>query len=84
MWQNLTSLFRWVFNLGQQTHQNSQDIKELQSEVKRLTDAVQYFAYELQNVRENERHEREKLELRLENKMLRSERRLPPSKNDEE
>jgi hypothetical protein len=81
MWQNLTNLLRWVFDFGQKTQKNSQDIEELQREVKRLTDAVQCLAFELQRQRENEAHEREKMLLRLENELLKFERRLPSSKN---
>jgi hypothetical protein len=41
--------------------------------------ALQRLAYELERQGDNERHEREKLTLRLENILLRSERNLLPA-----
>lgn len=40
-------------------------------------------AYELNRTNENERHEREKMALRLENELLKFERRLPSAKEND-
>ena len=42
--------------------------------------AVERLAYEIHRVSDKEGHEREQLALRLENELLKFERRLPPAK----
>jgi hypothetical protein len=42
------------------------------------------LAYEVRRVQDEEKHEREKLALRLENELLKFERRLPAGKTTEE
>ncbi len=49
-------------------------------EVRNLWRAVEVLTFEVQRTRETDAHEREKLALRLENEMLRFERRLPAPK----
>lgn len=75
MWQKIIELSRLVFNFGDQTRQNTEDIRELQREVQRLSRAVELLATELRHVRDQERVEREKLALQMENELL---RRLGP------
>jgi uncharacterized protein YoxC len=77
--------------LTQRTEQNQieieelrQELKELSAAVKELNTTVQRLIYELHRVSENERHEREKMALRLENEMLKFERRLPQGRSDGE
>ena len=60
------------------------EIKELRQELKDLIAVVQRLAYEIHRASENEAHEREKLVLRLENELLKFERRLPSGKSDKE
>lgn len=43
---------------------------------------MQRLVYEIQRISEREMHEREKMQLRLENQLLRFERRLPPAKDE--
>jgi len=95
MWQKLIDFARHIFNFGQETRRHSEDIKELQREVRQVTAALQHLAYQHQRVldaldrmKENNQHlqqseaqEREKIMLRLENEMLKFERRLPPPKD---
>jgi hypothetical protein len=54
------------------------DHKEFRQELRELLDIVRHLKFEQQRDRENATHEREKLLLRLENALLRFERRLPP------
>ena len=56
----------------------------MRQEIQKLNEAVQHLAYEIQRGRENEAHERQNLTLRLENVLLKFERRLPPGKSDNE
>jgi hypothetical protein len=53
------------------------DHKEFRQELRDLLDIIRHLKFEQQRDRENATHEREKLLLRLENALLRFERRLP-------
>jgi hypothetical protein len=83
MWKKLYEIANLLFNFGKDLQQNRTDIKQLQAEVRELSastheelrklrEAVQRLAYEIQRAQENEAHEREKLELRLEIQRLRA------------
>ncbi len=54
--------------------------KELQQQGEELTAAVQRLGCEVRPTTETDAHEREKMALRLENALLRFERRLPQSR----
>ncbi len=49
-----------------------------------MSEKITMLAAELRVVRENERHEREKLVLQLQNTLLQFERRLPPAKDSQD
>jgi hypothetical protein len=55
----------------------------LQKQVRDLAAALEPLAYEIHRVGEKDEHERERLILRLENELLKFERRLPPAKSEE-
>ena len=90
MWKELLSAFKEVFVLLEKTEQNKESIKDvrndfqkLEERVDRLASAVQILAHdnfrlreEIQNTRREEAKERENLELKLENEMLKFERHL--------
>lgn len=78
MWQKILDWAKYFLKHKEQTEKNTADIKEQERTIKDLTAALQRLAYELDRQRDNEAHEREKLSLRLENILLRSERGLPP------
>lgn len=69
--------------LVEHTNRNSDDIKELQKQVKDLATAFERLAYEIRRVSDKDDNEREKLTLRLENELLKFERRLPTAKTEE-
>jgi hypothetical protein len=69
-----------VLNLARDTRTNKEEIVELRRELDELTNAVERLSFELRAVREEDRHERDKLLLRIENTVLRIERQLPPTK----
>ena len=77
MFKQLYDLIKQLLLLAQETQKNKAEIKELRQELKELTAVVQRLAYEIHRTSENETHEREKLALRLENQLLKFERRLP-------
>lgn len=84
MWKQLYEWAKWLVSLTHETRQNRTDIKELQNQLEELTAIVQELVYEVRRNKENETHEREKLMLRLENSLLRFERRLGAKARDEE
>lgn len=78
MWQQLYDSLKKLMLLKEQTDKNTSDVKELQREVKELTAVVQHLIYEMRSNRNDEAHERENMALRLQNELLKFERRLPP------
>ncbi len=84
MFKQLYDLVKQLLLLARETQQNKAEIKELRQELKDLTAIVQRLAYEIHRTSENEAHEREKLVLRLENDLLKFERRLPSGKSDKD
>ena len=84
MFKQLYDLVKQLLLLARETQQNKTEIKELRQELKDLTAIVQRLAYEIHRTSENETHEREKLVLRLENELLKFERRLPSGKPDKD
>jgi len=85
MWKQFYEWVKWLVLLAQEVRQNRADIKELQNQFEELAAVVQGLAFEVRRNKENETHEREKLLLKLENAMLKFERRLISGKlKDEE
>ena len=82
MWKQLLDLAKKLAFLAQDTQKNKADIKTLQNQIEELTETVRQMAYDNRRDRENEMHEREKLLLRLEVVLLRSERRTLTGKSD--
>ncbi len=78
MWQQIYDSLKKLLLLKEQTDKNTADVKELQREVKELTAVVQHLIYEVRGNRNDEAHERENMALRLQNELLKFERRLPP------
>ena len=92
MWKQFYDFASQILNLTRRTEQNLAQIQELQKDFAKISTTVadmketlQRVIYELHQVSENDRHEREKMALRLENELLKFERRLPTGKefNDE-
>lgn len=69
-----------LLNTARDTRANKEAIADLREEVNQLATAVERISFELRSLREEERHEREKLMLRIENALLKFERQLPPAK----
>lgn len=83
MLKQLYDLLKKLLLVAHESQQNKTEIKELRQEIKDLTAVVQRLAYEIHRVSENEAHEREKMSLRLENELLKFERRLPSADSNE-
>jgi predicted nucleic acid-binding Zn-ribbon protein len=91
MWKEIYEWATQLLVLSKETERNRTDIKEVREEVERLTLIVQGLAFEIKRLsekidyaRETETHEREKLALKLENEMLKFERRLPAGNEKKE
>ena len=69
-----------LLNTARDTRANKDAIADLREEVDQLASAVERISFELRSLREEERHEREKLLLRMENAMLKIERQLAAAK----
>jgi len=80
MWKKLLELFRAQVFLARDVQENKEKIARLRQEFDDLSGLVVRLQFEIQSLREEERHEREKLMLRLENALLKFERQLPPAK----
>ena len=80
MWKKLLELFRAQVFLSRDVQENKEKIARLRQEFDDLSGLVVRLQFEIQSLREEERHEREKLMLRLENALLKFERQLPPAK----
>ena len=78
MWKKLFDLFRGQVFLARDVQENKECIARLREGFDELSELVIKLQYEIQSVREEDRHEREKLLLRMENALLRFERLLPP------
>jgi chromosome segregation ATPase len=78
MFKQLDALARQLVTLMQDVQKLTAEQKEFRQELRALIDIVRQLKYEQQRDREKATHEREKLLLRLENALLRFERRLPP------
>lgn len=84
MWEKIWDLISKVVTLTKDTDRNSQEIKEMRADIRDIYSKLERLAYEIQKTREEDRHEREKLALKLENELLKFERRLPSGKSGEE
>ncbi len=65
MWEKLLSAIKDFIVSGELTRRNSDDIRELRRRNEDLMLLVEKLAFEIQRIRENEAHEREKLLLKI-------------------
>ncbi|MBX3245197.1 MAG: hypothetical protein KF685_12165 [Acidobacteria bacterium] len=79
MWEKLLGSIKDFILAGELTRQNTADVRELRKRNEELNLLVERLAFEIQRVRENEAHEREKLLLRLELDS-KPKKKLPPKK----
>lgn len=79
MWKQLFELFRQVFTINEDLQRQRAEIKELRQQYHSLTLLVHKLEAKLERIESEEKHEREKLVLQLQNTLLQFERRLPPA-----
>lgn len=80
MWKKLYELLERLVTLTQRVTQHDKQIEELRQEVRELTGMVHRLAMEVSRLHDRQTAEREKMELWVENQMLKFERRLPPAR----
>jgi hypothetical protein len=71
MLKKLLDYFTRLLTLAEATRENKSEIAEMRAELRDLALTVQLLIHD-------QRHDMEKLALRLENELLKFERRLPP------
>ena len=79
MWKSAFKLAAQVWRLVQDTERNTKAIDAMRDEMNAIWRALDGLAFEVRRNAQNDAHEREKLALRLENALLKFERRLPPA-----
>ncbi len=78
MWEKIFNGIRWLFTLQNTVEEHDHELRELREGFKRNSAAIEELRNDFNRLADNERHEREKICLRLENALLNFERRLPP------
>jgi hypothetical protein len=84
MWKQLYDIVKTLLTLAEDLKSNRAEIKEIRQELKDLTFVVHGLAHEIKRLSEREAGEREKLILKIENQLMRSERGLPAADKDPE
>ena len=82
MWKLLGDFAKRIAFLTQDTQKNKVDIAELQEQVQAIIEEIREIQIDIRRDRENAAHEHEKLLLRLEVALLRSERRTLTGKSE--
>jgi regulator of replication initiation timing len=77
MWKKLYELLERLATLSQRVSRHDQQVEELRREVRELTGMLHRLAIEVNRLADRQTAEREKMELWVENQMLRFEKRLP-------
>lgn len=86
MWSKFFGWLRFIFDLFEEMQDVRAEQARLNAKIESLVEeqreterTLQNVAHGLVRLRDNDQHEREKLLLKLENELLKFERRLPPS-----
>jgi septal ring factor EnvC (AmiA/AmiB activator) len=96
MWKQIYEYTKDFLLLSRETQENKSDIKEQKTEIKEIRSelkklqsdfgnlllVVQKLSFEIQKIDEREQGERREMTLKLENEMLKFERRLPRAKDE--
>ena len=80
MWKKIYELLEQIITLAQRVSRHDAQLEELRQEVRELTSMVHRLALEVNRLSDRQTSEREKMELWVENQLLRFERRLPPAR----
>ena len=83
MWKKIYELLEQLVTLAQRVSRHDKQIEELRQEVRELTGMVHRLAIEVNRLAERQISDREKMELWVENQMLKFERRLPAHSSED-
>jgi hypothetical protein len=78
MLKQVLDALRLALTIAEETQRNRADIKELRQQYQDLSQFVYKLAAKVERNESDEKHEREKPMLQLQNILLQFERRLPP------
>lgn len=81
MWEKFFQALKDFVFQSELSKRNADDVRELRRRNEEITLLVERLAFEVQRVRENEAHEREKLLLRLELPNTPPKKQLPKKKS---
>jgi hypothetical protein len=84
MWKEIWEAIKHFITVAEDNKRNREEIKEVRRQMDEMMRIIERMAYEIRRGLDEEKHEREKLALRLENELLKFERRLPAGKGTEE
>lgn len=84
MWKEIWEAIKHFITVAEDSKRNREEIKEVRRQMDDMMRIMERMAYEIKHVADLDQHEREKLTLRLENELLKFERRLPSGKEDKE
>ena len=84
MWKKIYELLEQLVTLAQRVSRHDKQSEELRQEVRELTGMIHRLAVEVNRLADRQSSDREKMELWVENQLLRFERRLSPARSDEE
>ena len=96
MWKQIYDSARDLLTISREVQENKSDIKEVKQQVKELNLAdeklrsdfnnlvllVQKLSFDIEHIDQREQGERREMALKLENEMLKFERRLPSGKDE--
>ena len=77
MWKEIWEAIKHFITVAEDSKRNREEIKEVRRQMDDMMRIMERTAYEIKHVADIDKHEREKLALRLENELLKFERRLP-------
>ncbi len=83
MWKKLYELLERLVTLSQRVSRQEKQFEELRQEVRELTGMVHRLAMEVNRLSDRQTSEREKMQLWVENQMLKFEQRLSPARSGE-
>lgn len=82
MWREIWEAIKNFIMVAEDSKRNREEIKEVRRQMDDMMRILERMAYEIRQVGDLDQHEREKLALRLENELLKFERRLPSGKEE--
>ena len=77
MLKKLLELFQAQVFLARDVQENKENLSKLRQEFDELAELVRRVQFDVQSLRDEDRHEREKALLKIENALLKFERQLP-------